>query len=32
MFNSHVDPDLDISFEKLTAQIGAQSALETHEQ
>ena len=32
MFSSHVDPDFDISFEKLTAQIGAQSGLGTHEQ
>ena len=29
MFNFHVDPDLDILFEKLTAQIGAHPGLGT---
>ena len=29
MFSFHVDPNLDILFEKLTAQIGARPGLET---
>ena len=29
MFSFHVNPDLDILFEKLTAQIGARPGLET---
>ena len=29
MFSFHVDPDLDILFEKLTAQIGARLGLGT---
>ena len=29
MFSFHVDPDLDILFEKLTAQIGSQLGTET---
>ena len=29
MFNFHVNPDFDILFEKLTAEIGDQLSLET---